>query len=184
MPAKLPTATKQLRGTLRPGRANAREPQPTPGVPRPSRELGLDVQREFKKLARRLRPLRVAASSDGLALELAASVMAEYWRYEETIQKLGATYETKTPQGSVMIRPRPEVALAADAWRRAAAMLAAFGLTPVARSRVETLPSDPASSRWAGLLNDPLERMLRRREGAVAEFQRQRPVRPGSGGAP
>jgi hypothetical protein len=97
---------------------------------------------------------------------------------------LGSIYETKTPQGSVMIRPRPEVALLADAWRRAVTVLKEYGLTAVSRGRVEELPPDAAESRWAGLISrDPLERMLRRRETSIADFQRRRPARPAPGDA-
>ena len=39
-----------------------------------------------------------------------------------------------------MRRVRPEQAIAADAWRRAASMLAQFGMTPAARPKVEAMP--------------------------------------------
>ena len=39
----------------------------------------------------------------------------------------GSTYETTTQAGSILHRPRPEVAIASDAWRRAAQALGALG---------------------------------------------------------
>jgi phage terminase small subunit len=167
MPAKLPTRMKALKGTLRGDRANAREPRPELGKPRPSRELALDVRREFDELVRLLAPLGVLTVVDGLALELGAVALAEYWWHEAVIREKGATYETTTPAGSTMIRPRPEVPLAADAWRRASAMLREYGLTAVSRARVEAAPPDRPDSRWAGLLGDP-----------IAAFRRQRPASP------
>ena len=76
----------------------------------------------------------------------------------------GETYETTTPAGSVMIRQRPEVALAADAWRRYAAMLQRFGLDPVSRARVEMIPPVGPPSKWAGLLGaDAFDEFIQRR---------------------
>jgi hypothetical protein len=183
MPARLPRNVKALRGTLR-GDRDASEPVPALGIPKPSRTLPPDVRREYDKITRRAARLRVLTLQDGLAIELGALAQAEVWRYEAVIRKLGSIYETKTPQGSVMIRPRPEVALLADAWRRAVTVLKEYGLTAVSRGRVEELPPAAAESKWAGLIsNDPLERMLRRRQTSLADFQRQRPARPAPGGA-
>jgi len=176
VPTRLPTRLKKLRGTLRGDRVNDREPRPKVGAPRPSRDLPMDVRREYEKLVRRLAPLRVLTTVDGLALELGALALAECWRYAAVIGAQGATYETTTPAGSTMSRQRPEATLLADAWRRATAMLQQFGLTPVSRSKVEELPPDTGGSKWAGLLkNDPLERLLRAKESTSVEaFQRQR----------
>lgn len=179
MPSRLPSRVKALRGTLRRDRVNAREPRPKVDAPRPSRDLPMDVRREFDKLGRRLAPLGVVTVVDGLAQELCALALAETWRYEAILRARGATYETTTPAGSTMIRQRPEVTLMADAWRRATAMLQQFGMTPVSRSKVEAIPPDTGGSKWAGLLRgdrDPLERLLRAKESASVEaFQRQRP---------
>src|SRR5258708_20465570 len=48
----------------------------------------------------------------------------------------GATYKSRTLTGHI-IRKRPEVQIAAEAWRRVKGMLVEFGLTPAARSRLE-----------------------------------------------
>jgi phage terminase small subunit len=120
-----------------------------------------------RKWHRLLAPLGVLTVVDGLGLELGALALAECWRHEAVIREKGATYETTTPAGSTMIRPRPEVALAADAWRRASSMLQQFGLTPVSRARVEARPPDAPDSKWLGLLTDP-----------ISAFRRQRPASP------
>jgi P27 family predicted phage terminase small subunit len=48
---------------------------------------------------------------------------------------------------SVIIRPRPEVKMASDAWRRMQRMLTEFGLTPSSRSKLDlpgkVEPDDP-----------------------------------------
>src|SRR4029077_10712380 len=99
MPARLPTATKATRGTLRDHRVNVREPKPKAGTPRPSRDMPLATKREYDKLVRRLIPTRVLTVVDGLALELAAAAIEEFWRHNAAIQAHGATYETTTESG-------------------------------------------------------------------------------------
>lgn len=53
---------------------------------------------------------------------------------------------------SVIIRPRPEVKMASDAWRRVQRMLTEFGLTPSSRSKVKGEPEGEADpfEEWAG----------------------------------
>lgn len=165
MPARVPSRVKALRGTSRPDRER-REPQPRPGNPRPSRALPLDVRREYDRLLRRLAPMRVLTHADGLALELGAQALAEFWRLDGVLREKGTTYETTTPQGSSLVRQRPEVVLLADAWRRAASMLQQFGLTPASRGRVEVVP-DPTRSKWEGRIKDPIDAMRARRAGRV-----------------
>jgi P27 family predicted phage terminase small subunit len=144
MPALLPTELKRIRGTLRQDRVNKLEPRVSVAAPRPTRRLAPDERREFRKLARRVSVLRVAAAGDDLALELGAAAGAEFWRLRAVIAEKGATYTTTTPTGSELVRQRPEAALMADAWRRYAAILGRFGLDPASRSRVEAIaPPDP-----------------------------------------
>jgi P27 family predicted phage terminase small subunit len=137
---RLPTAVKARRGTLRPDRMNPREPRPELGVPKPRRGLPADVRATYRRLAAILKPLHVVTLADGPALELLAGAIAEHDRAAAVIGAVGATYECPTSVGAVLHRVRPEVALAADAWRRAAVLLAGFGLTPASRSKVEAQP--------------------------------------------
>jgi P27 family predicted phage terminase small subunit len=84
--------------------------------------------------------MRVLTEADGEALALAADALADYVTARGVIQKKGHTYETKTEAGAVMVRPRPEVSIASDAWKRARLMLLEFGLTPAARGKVKAVP--------------------------------------------
>ncbi|KKL11432.1 hypothetical protein LCGC14_2545870, partial [marine sediment metagenome] len=60
------------------------------------------------------------------------------------VRKHGMTYESRHLQMDeaghtverVMIRPRPEVSIASDAWKRACNMLQQFGMTPSSRTRL------------------------------------------------
>jgi P27 family predicted phage terminase small subunit len=142
---RLPTTTKALRGTLRPDRVNHREPKPPLGIPRARRQLSKAARREYRLLVAVLAPMRVLTIADGQALELTACALAEYHQAAAVIAEHGVSYEAKTAAGAIMRRARPEQAIAADAWRRAHAGLASFGLTPAARPKVE------GEDRWPRL---------------------------------
>jgi P27 family predicted phage terminase small subunit len=137
---RLPTATKALRGTLRPDRTNPREPKPKVGAPPARRDLPAAVKVWYRRIVKALPP-RVATVADGLALELGARAFSEYDSAVNVIAERGLTYEAVTVSGAVMQRARPEAAIAANAWQRAARMLEGFGLTPASRSKVEAVPA-------------------------------------------
>jgi P27 family predicted phage terminase small subunit len=113
----------------------------------------------YRRLVEIVDPLRIATAADGLALELSASALVEYEINARIVLERGATYEATTEAGAIMHRARPEQAIAADAWRRATAMLQQFGLTPASRTKVETLPAAQGTDelaafrgKWAGLV--------------------------------
>ena len=95
--------------------------------------------------------MKVMTMADRKALELLSLAYQEYREASDVIAREGATYETTTENGNTMIRPRPEVRLRAESWRRTSTMLQEFGLTPAARSRVYGVDGSPnratASSR-------------------------------------
>jgi P27 family predicted phage terminase small subunit len=125
----------------------------------------------YRRLGRILAPLRVVTVADGVALELASSALVEYEINARVVLEQGSTYEATTEAGAVMHRARPEQAIAADAWRRAATMLQQFGLTPASRSKVEGhLPPLSASA-------DPLERLRGGAADALEQFHRRHPRR-------
>jgi P27 family predicted phage terminase small subunit len=162
---RLPTATKALRGTLRPDRSNLREPKPKLGAPPARRDLPTAVKVWYRRIVRALPP-RVATVADGLALELGARALAEYEQASAALAD-GFTYEAVTGNGAIMRRAKPEAAIAANAWQRAARLLEAFGLTPASRSKVEAAPElEP---------DDVFAAMLQRKRMAAA---RPHPARP------
>lgn len=136
----LPTHLKVLRGTLRGDRVNRLEPRPRLGVPPPTQELSDAVRPIRQRLARILTKLRVGSEADGLAVDLVAMAVAECFHLTRRIERSGMSYRTRTASGSTMYRQRPEVPLAADAWRRALAGLVQLGLTPSSRTRVAAVP--------------------------------------------
>lgn len=97
--------------------------------------------------------LKLLTEADEDALAFLADAYAEYIECRGVIRKKGRTYSTVTLTGGEMVRPRPEVMMAADAWRRVHRMLVEFGLTPSSRARV---------SVSGGEEKDPFEEFLRR----------------------
>jgi len=142
-------ARKLLQGTYRADRDHS--PATVAGIPACDARLSDDVKATFEHLIELLKPLRTLAASDGPALELAAHALSEHRQAAAVIARLGPTYEAATETGSILTRVRPEVAIVQDAWRRASQMLAAFGLRPDARARVDAAPLPVPENKFRAL---------------------------------
>ncbi len=115
----------------------------------------------WRAIAPVLERMGVLNTSDITALGMLCEVLAEWAEARAIVRELGMTYVTTTAKAhtrrvlagdddpeededvfdptafTTMIRPRPEVAIAADAWRRAKQMLQEFGMTPSAITRLK-----------------------------------------------
>lgn len=144
-PAK-PTNLKVLHGTDRPDRVNANEPKPsTDGVKPPSWVKG-KARTHWKKIAPMLSDMGILTVADETALGLLCDALAEYIAAQDVMRSEGRTYKTYTEAGAPMWRPRPESAMAQDAWRRVNAMLGQFGMTPASRTKLSTNTKDESDS--------------------------------------
>ena len=132
----IPSILKLLRGNPGKRPVNKQEPSPQAGVPDCPSWLTQKAKETWKQIAPILDGMRVLTKADRQALELLCDAYAEYRKARETILKRGLTYTSKTSEGKI-IRPLPEVSIAADASRRLRAMLLEFGLTPSSRSRIQ-----------------------------------------------
>ena len=83
---------------------------------------------------------RVLTDGDRRVLELACEALAQHRAATVALTSFGLTYTTEGDSGTV-VRARPEVAIADAAGRRAFRILADFGLTPAARTKVAVAPS-------------------------------------------
>lgn len=100
--------------------------------------------------------------ADGTALSLLADAMAEYVEARRVVTREGPTYVRESvardAEGNAVIvqiiRTRPEVAIASDAWKRVRAMLAEFGLTPSSRGRVKAGGPAAAADPFAEYLSN------------------------------
>lgn len=161
-----PTALKLLHGNPGKRPLPANEPQPpADGVKVPTWLKGR-ARRLWRQIEPILADMRVLTVADTQALALLCDALAEYVEAREVVRKTGMTYESvrvvgttrdddgnEVPITSTMVRQRPEVAIAADAWRRANQMLQQFGLTPSSRAKVPAQPKeevDPFEELFGG----------------------------------
>lgn len=143
-----PTALKIVSGNPGKRKLNAQEPEAAIGTPAMPNHLTKRAKEAWERIAPELEAMRVLTLPDGPALELLCDAYAEWRAARAVVTKRGATYRAFTKNG-YMMRVRPEVAIASDAWRRIKAMLVEFGLTPAARSKVNAQPEqavDPFES--------------------------------------
>ena len=136
-PAK-PTSLKVLHGTDRPDRVNKDEPKPPSDGVKPPAWVKGKARTNWKKVSPILQQMGVLTVADETALGLLVDALAEYVEAQDTLRSEGRTYKTYTEAGSPMWRPRPEVAMAQDAWRRVNAMLGQFGMTPASRTKLSS----------------------------------------------
>ena len=134
-PTKSP-ALKLLQGTARGDRIRDL-PRFTAAIPRPPDSLSPKGRRFWRELAGVLSERRVMTNGDRQILALCCTALAQHEEAQAVLAAEGPTYTTTTEAGSTLHRTRPEVAIASDAWRRAAQALGALGLTPRGRNSVE-----------------------------------------------
>jgi P27 family predicted phage terminase small subunit len=149
MSHRKPTALKLLENTFRKDRAPKREPRPKAGLPGCPTWLDARGRAKWRQLVPLLDGMRVLTKGDGDVLALACDAFARYRDARDAVREHGSTYESPTPAGGTIVRPRPEVQMADVAWRQYVQALIQFGLTPAARSRVTAeapADSDPAGS--------------------------------------
>lgn len=140
-----PTHLRLVKGNPGKRPVNKAEPKPRREIPSPPKHVS-DVGRvAWGRLTVLLDQMGVLTQADAYALERLAELYAEIVALGETIAETGRVYETITETGSKIFRPRPEVAMLADADRRFRAYLVEFGLTPAARSKVRASDGDDAS---------------------------------------
>lgn len=149
-PAK-PAALHALAGTTRPDRQNSTQPMPAVALPLPPDWASPRAVMFWAEIGAVLLSLQVVSYADRTALTLLSEAYADWYELCLDVRENGRTYECPTEGGSVMYRPRPEVAMKSDAWRQVEKMLVHFGLTPASRSKV---------SKLGGILSDPADDIL------------------------
>lgn len=140
-----PTTMKVLAGTYRRDRANEAEPQApalSVGTRPPTWVKSSQAKRAWAALIE-VAPDGLITQMDTLSLGLLVSAFGDWLAARTVIGQEGRYYETAGPSGR-MVRAHPAVTDEADAWKRAAAMLAKFGMTPSDRSRVSAGQPDSA----------------------------------------
>ncbi len=147
---KEPTRLHEVKGTTRRDRANDAEPVPPPRPPQiPAWLDGRSrAGRLWKEIGALLDEMGVMTSADEHAVAMLCDALSEYVECREYVKKHGLTYESvvmvEVADGEErerrIVRPRPEVAMYQDAFKRVKSLLPEFGLTPSARARLKAEP--------------------------------------------
>lgn len=151
-----PTALKVVQGTVRKDRGAPNEPKLKVEAPKVPAHLSPKAKTAWKGLCETLGDMQVLATADAKALELLCDAYSQWRDLRKVLDKEGHTYQTTSQTGDILFKARPEVAMAADAWKRISSMLQQFGLTPSARSKVNAQEKEPEK--------DPLEEFMKRRK--------------------
>lgn len=137
-----PTHLKLLEGNPDCRPVTVRAPKPRRGVPRCPVHLSACAKGLWRALGRELDRMGVITMADGVALEMLCDAYAQYRDARDVLAIDGLTYTSTTKRGGVIVRARPEAAIAADAWRRTSSMLTAFGLSPAGRAKISVAGAD------------------------------------------
>lgn len=134
----LPTNLKILRGN--PGRRplNKREPVPASGKPTAMDCLTPAAGVHFARLSVFLSAMRVLTEADQAALSALAQSLADYEEATRALTELGTVIESSRERGLVR---SPWLIVRKQAWEQMQRGFSDFGLTPSARSKIQTLPA-------------------------------------------
>lgn len=154
-PPRTPTNLRLIKGNPSKRALNKSEPKPPSGVPPVPKHFNKQEKYWFKRIGEELDGSKVITQLDGMALELLIGAYVEWRSHRDILDEEGETYTTRTMTGDTLIKAHPRVGMMADAWKRLRGMMAEFGMTPAARSKV--------SSDGAGEA-DPLEAFLNKRK--------------------
>lgn len=153
MTHRLPTAVKELKGTINVTRELKNQPRATGIAPVSTPEWIAGSQRAeeiYYQLIAHTHGMRVLSQEDDFALAMLASVLEEVEICSQFLEDEGRTYITTNKMGDKLIRSHPMVAQRSDAMRRAVALLNEFGLTPAARAKVQ-VKGDTAGNPFEAL---------------------------------
>ncbi|MBN8994359.1 MAG: phage terminase small subunit P27 family [Rhizobiales bacterium] len=144
-----PTRIKEIEGNAGKRPLREREPKPRELTAAAPKHLRPAARQAWKVWATQLQRAGVVTEIDAAALEVLCEAYADLREARAELKRFGADYyETTNQHGSTMYRAHPALAAVRDADRRIRAWLSEFGMTPSARSRVDTAgdgEEDPAA---------------------------------------
>lgn len=145
---KTPDHLKLVKGTAQKCRMNPEAPAANVGTAAAPAWLSERAAELFDQISATLLGMGIASPDDQHVLSLAASRIEEVEILTAVIEDAGRTYQTEAG----LWKARPEVAMRNEAMRHAQSLLAEFGLTPAARSKVSA--GKPAEKNPFGALDD------------------------------
>ena len=148
-PAPEPTALRIVKGNPGKRPLNEREPQPRVRKPHCPDHLDEIAKQEWKRLLPILRRMRVLTEADYIALGNLCLQYSVLIKAEQQLAKSGLLF--KTPSGYV--QQSPLISIVSNASQQVTGLCREFGLTPSARSRVQTTQpdDDKQESPWEAL---------------------------------
>lgn len=152
-PPRTPTQIRKAKGNPGKRAYNKREPKLQLAVPATPAGLDDDGAREWARLVTMAQEAQILTRAERSIIELAAHAYSVFIRAQREIDSKGLTYETTNTTGGLVIKSRPEVAIASDAWRRYRAAICELGFTPAARAKVSTVDPNEDESPAAGFFN-------------------------------
>lgn len=150
-PRHLPTATKELRGTLRADQQNPDEPMVTAltELPKAPSYLSAMSKTAWRRIGAELVDMTVLTSADLTALE-AYCVLYAHWRHAEAKLKKSMVMDGRN--GIVL---SPYVRISKDCLKEMKSWMLEFGLTPSSRSRVRVKrPAEAGETDTEDWFND------------------------------
>ena len=142
-PKPTPTTLKLVRNNPGKRKLPANEPRLSPQLPPCPERFDERRRGAWSYLAKELIGMGVLTSADGVALELAASLLARYREADEHLQAEGQIMTSK--EGGLY--QSPWGGLSSNLEKKLWNALAAFGMSPADRSRVQ-VSAPPAESDY------------------------------------
>ena len=142
---RTPDHLKLVKGTAQKCRMNDKAPPANTGTAQPPDWLSARAAEIFAQISATLLGMGIASPDDMHALALLSARLEEVEQLTAIIEDTGRTYISNG-----LVKARPEVAMRAEAMRHAQSLLAEFGLTPSARSKVSA-GKPPEANPFAGL---------------------------------
>lgn len=137
-PPRKPTSHLRLAGSDK-ARKRAHEPQLPLEMPIAPSDLTAAAQAQWNRLVEVLAPMRVVTAADAISLAQFAEYLARWHRATEQIARLGEVIPVRDASGTVVSMKRsPWVAMQIEYGLMIRRYAAEFGMTPAARSRVES----------------------------------------------
>ena len=145
----LPDHIKEVKGTTRKDRLNPNAPVASDDSPRPPMWLSRKSVEYFGMLRTRLEDLGIVSSNDTEVLAMAALRLAEIEECNALIEEHGRLITMYNRNGDKSVRANPAVSQRNEALRHLQSLLAEFGLTPAARSKITVPKTDKKKNAFA-----------------------------------
>jgi P27 family predicted phage terminase small subunit len=137
-PPPKPTAQLKLAGSWRASKRK-KEPKLADAAPQPPAWLSDEAKESWNELVAVLLPMRVLTPSDALSLAQLAEYLARWKRVTAAVNRFGEVFRMNGDDGKFShFKRSPYVTQQIEYGLMLRRMMAEFGLTPAARSRLTT----------------------------------------------